>query len=237
MNTTDKVTPTQGQHKRMVLFCTKIAVKNTTEQSPCILIRCSQTIQPIGGYNIVKKIICVIIVIIILIIISQVYSVNRYRKLELQLYGEYIVDETGLRNKLNVQDEIPFTGFIQLKGFDGFDALSKEFDMDFSIMKYNNTNQNQYLAISFGRKIEEITYKYLGYPYKRNTIAKANIVLSEQYNEHVMYVYLMDRILLIDSFIEGNSYYIMNGSNKIYMGNVIDDLNKQTQGDGCSLVY
>ena len=60
-------------------------------------------------------------------------------------------------------------------------------------------------------------------------VYSTEVTFAEEYTDHMMYVYLMDRIPLWDPFLEGHTYYIMKDNERVYVGNWIYDLNKNIE--------
>jgi|GEM_PF-3786736 len=149
--------------------------------------------------------------------------------------GSYTVDTTGIRGRTLIAQGTPFTFFMQIKNFDNLQAyFLKEFDLEIPEIKFNNPDK--YMAISIGRKVYEMSYNgFLGKPYTPNTFAKAEITFAEEYNEDTMYVYVMDKIIFTDSFVDSayTKFYIMNGEDKVFWGNTISDINeRESWGEG-----
>lgn len=143
----------------------------------------------------------------------------------LRLYEKHLVDETNLKKKLNVKKEKAFTAFIEIGNFHHIETLSKEFNMDLSVINYDDRMEKSYIMVSFGRKVEGILCHHM----KDLGVYSTEVTFAEEYTDHMMYVYLMDRIPLWDPFLEGHTYYIMKDKERVYVGNWIYDLNKNIE--------
>ena len=158
-------------------------------------------------------------------------------KISFHLYGSYTIDTSNIRQWFYVNEGAPFTCFLQVVSFESLEKnTAKEFGLDLSDVNFDyDKYQDKYLAITFGRELLEMEYEYLRYPYKYRTVAKANITFSEEYQDQKMYIYVMDKIGLLDSVIGGNTFYIMNGSDRVFWGHKIYDINEREPGEQLGL--
>ena len=169
------------------------------------------------------------------------YELN-YHVLNYHLHESYMVDTTNIRQKLRIADGTPFTFFWQLKRLgDSKEHLMKEFGLEVStdIDNIDLAGEDKFLMITIGRELESVVYQFRGKPFKPRTVAGAHIVFAEEYHEQMMYVYIMDKILLESSFIGGNRFFIMKGTEVEFWGYTFYDINEfepwdgeRTQGDG-----
>ena len=147
-------------------------------------------------------------------------------KISFSLLERYDIDTSGMRNRLRIKQGKPFTCFVQITVFENlYEYFTNEYHTEIPEIEFSY--QDKYMLISFGRKVEEIAYEFLGEPYAPNTVAIADITFSEEYSGEVMFVYAMDKIYLFDNLDDGNSYYIMNGTEKEFYGHSIFDLNER----------
>ena len=176
-----------------------------------------------------------IIIVIVILCPNFISSQNHDKgKIDFHMLNSYKVDTRGICKKLRIAEDSPFTCFLQITNFENLsEYFAKEFDFEIPEIDFNY--QDKYMAITFGRELKEMEYEFLGYPYKPNTIAKADITFSEEYDDKTMYVYVMDKIFLKDSLLDGNSFYIMNGTEKELRGHNITDLNERTPFGGSGL--
>ena len=145
------------------------------------------------------------------------------------LYNSYPVETNGMAKSFSIAEGTPFTFFLSIydpnkwKGHDYFSDINFVFpDFDFTSSDFKDKS----LAITLGREIVEMQYEYCGKPYPPNWIAKADITLAEEHHDQTMFLYVMDKIALLDPIIGGNAFYFMNGKDKIYMGECVSDLNQ-----------
>lgn len=145
-----------------------------------------------------------------------------------RLLHSYIIDTERIEKYFALVEGTSLTYFSQVydleswKDFREFDHINfKDFDFDFTSEDY----KDEYLAVTIGRELVDIQYEYCGEPYPPYRIAKADITLGEKYHDHTMFLYVMDKITLLDTVIGGHKFYIMNGNKKVYMGEKVGDLN------------
>ena len=168
----------------------------------------------------------IVIIIAILGVCGMIFNNGKSNVLNIQLQNSYIIDTTGIREKMHIVDGTPSTFFLQLKHPDDSKAyLLKEFNLEVSKEINDIGGEDKYLIITIGRKLESVLYKFQGKPYLPRTFATADIVFSEKYYDQMMYVYTTDRVLLASSIIGGNTFYIKDGTNQKILGHTIEDIN------------
>jgi len=150
--------------------------------------------------------------------------------LNFELYGSYTVNASGVRKYFNLLEDIPLIGFFQIYDSEELygefaEVLDLELpdDFDFDFGNY----QDKCLVITFGRKLVEIQYEYR----KGFDVPFADITFTEEHHDQTMYLYIMDNIVLWNASFRGydyNSFYVMNGSEKVYIGSFLQDFNKQS---------
>ena len=150
------------------------------------------------------------------------------------LYNSYTVDTRGVAKSYSVAEGTPFTYFAQVYDLETWRELTDFEESGFEYPDFDFTSddfRDKYLAVTFGRELLEMQYEYCGEPWPSNYIAKADITFAEEYHDQTMFLYVMDKIPLLDNILGnyGNAFYIMDGKEKVYMGcdtvalNEIDD--------------
>lgn len=150
--------------------------------------------------------------------------------LDLHLHGSYAVDTSGIREYANVKEDVPFTYFVQLVagnncwsshnrnsflemyGFELPDELMN--DIAFS-------DDNIYLLISFGRKLREVKYKYMG-TFSDGVNSRAKVTFYMDHHGDMIYVYFIDK----NVYFWGTSFYVINGNETIFLGDDIRHINE-----------
>ncbi len=145
-----------------------------------------------------------------------------YGALNIELYEEHLVDETGIKKQYFIEENEPFTAFIEIGNYHHIETLCKQYNTDLSVISYDERMKELYIMASFGRKVESVYYKYLD----EYGVSALDVTFAEEYNDHMMYVYLMDRIPLWYDCLEGHSYYIMKDDERIYIADCLFDLNE-----------
>jgi hypothetical protein len=104
-----------------------------------------------------------------------------------------------------------------------FDDINFELpDFRFDPMDYSD----KYYAVTIGRELIEIQYEFLGEPWTPRTMTRSKITLSEDFFPQVLRLYVMERIPIFPPDFSGyNLFYIMDGSNKIFHGSCLFQLN------------
>jgi len=163
---------------------------------------------------------------------EKTIDIKKGELITFELYESYEVDTSGIREKFNIAENTPFTFFLQKTIFDNIaEYFIKSFYLEIPDIDFNY--EDKYMAITIGRKLKEIRFnEFLGTPYIPNEIARVDITLSEEYYGQMMYVYVMDKIFLCGSLLDGNSFYIMKGNKKEFCGyNTIDLNEREPWGD------
>lgn len=150
----------------------------------------------------------------------------RPNTVELNLYGSYAVDTSGLREYERIRTRNykygrlnePFTYFLQLPlDKDIIDPSSRDlqFELPDELLDYVYSSEanHEYMLISIGRKLEKIEYKYLCY-FNDGVNSKAEITFEEQHQNDMAYVYFIDK----NVFFWTSDYYVMDGSQQKYLG-------------------
>ena len=148
--------------------------------------------------------------------------------IDFQLLESYEVDTNGIREWLDVVEGNPFTFFFQYSTLKSFEDLSLEqFNLDLSEVDFNGGDyQDKFIAITIGRKLVEMQYEYLGEPYDLKFMTRADITFSEEYNNQVLYIYTIDKISLDSPFTGENAFYVLNGTEKVYLGSNMHEINR-----------
>lgn len=172
-------------------------------------------------------IITVIILSIIIFIVNYILSSKQSKKnINFYLLNSYEVDLAGMCKKLAIVEDSPFTCFIQITNFENLtEYFADEYNLKFPEINFDYPDK--YMAITFGRELKEMEYKL---PAVRHELYSADITFSEEYHKNTIYIYVMDKIFLIDSFNEagsGSSFYIMNDDKKDFLGHDITDYNER----------
>ena len=130
------------------------------------------------------------------------------------LHKSYEVDTSEIRT-----NDKPFTQFELVYNLNTWKQKGqfKNFafpDFDFSTDDF----QDKYLAISFGREVLEM--EIIG---ENNNQKEVAITYAEEYRSNTMFLYIMDKISIRND--EGSKFYIMNGTEKVFVGNSELDFN------------
>ena len=132
-----------------------------------------------------------------------------------QLYKSYEVDTSGLRKRFHVVEGTPFTWFVQLCNYSAWNGMLNSFDerkLEYEDFEFEFANYpNNYLVVTFGRKLLEM--KKIGFYSGQTEVA---VTFDEEYHGDVIYFYIMDKVSL--SFGSGSEFYVMDSSEKIYLG-------------------
>lgn len=150
----------------------------------------------------------------------------RPNAVELNLYGSYAVDTSGLReydrkwsgNYEYKELNEPFTYFLQLpldKNIIDASFRDLQFELPDELLDYvySSETNHEFMLISIGRKLEEIEYKYLCY-FNDGVNSEAKIIFEEQHQDDMAYVYFIDK----NVFFWTSDYYVMDGSQQKYLG-------------------
>jgi len=158
--------------------------------------------------------------IIIIMGITGIIFNWRSNTMKFELHDNYIVDTMGLRERLRMTENSPLIFFEQIKILDG----AEEHILKEHRLKINDLNLdcNKFLIITIGRQIEGIEYERIS----GRRFARANIILSIEHYENMMYIYITDKILLADSFGDEISFYVMDGTERVFLGNGIFSINE-----------
>ena len=157
-----------------------------------------------------------------------------------ELIESYSVDTSGIRKRFRIVDGTLFTYFIQFSDLKQMKTrLPRDFDVELSDFKFDSTDyEDKFLAVTFGRKIVDFQYEYpdLGdqappdYA-KKAYMARAYMTFSEEYQEQSMYLYVMDKISFVYIDSDVNELYVMNGSERIYLGESMLNINQRYPSD------
>jgi hypothetical protein len=185
----------------------------------------------------------VIIAVFIVLNVNSCFSRREERKMiNFQLHGSYAVDTSGIRKRMMVADGTPFTFFIQIRNFDNLEEyFLKEYKLEIPYIEFNY--ENSYMAVTFGREIEELAYSgYLGEPFTPNTFPKkVELTFAEEYTDQIMYVYEMDKLMINLISLNGVhaddqcKIFLMKEDEKVFWGNSTSDINKKAPSGGPGL--
>ena len=147
----------------------------------------------------------------------------RPNTVELDLYGSYAVDTSGLReydrkwsgNYAYKELNEPFTYFLQLpldKNIIDASFRDLQFELPDELLDYvySSETNHEFMLISIGRKLEEIEYKY----FNDGVNSEAKIIFEEQHQDDMAYVYFIDK----NVFFWTSDYYVMDGSQQKFLG-------------------
>lgn len=155
-------------------------------------------------------------------------------KLDLQLQGSHRIDTTGIRKYVGVKRNVPFTYFLQINGVKSIkpeysiesanSSILKDYGLELSdelLADIASSDESWYILLSIGRELKEVKYRYLGY-YSDGITSEAIVTFSEEYQDDVVYVYLVNKQL----YFWEEDYYVMNGDEKVFLGNNIRLINE-----------
>lgn len=147
-------------------------------------------------------------------------------QINFQLYKSYEVDTSGLRKKFLVVEGTPFVYFVQVYRLDSWKEMGEFWETNFQFPEFDFDSddfQDKHLVMSFGREVLEIE-KIGSHSHGDSEEIEAAITFGEEYHDQTMYLYIMDKIHLYMGL--GSEFYIMDGSEKIFQGYSIHDLNE-----------
>ena len=182
-----------------------------------------------------KLIIGGVIVIAILTMVFTMANPFSHKKINaedgiinLQLYESYTVNASGVREYFTLLEDVPLIGFFQIRNSEDLYELAETLDLELPDGFDFDNYQDKYLAITFGRQLVEIQYECRENYYGRDSIF-AEITFTEEHYDQTMYFYITDKISLWPADLGGyNTFYVMNGSEKVYIGDVLMNFNKQS---------
>jgi hypothetical protein len=159
-------------------------------------------------------------------------SNNQNDMINFQLYGNYAVDASGVRDFYSLIEGAPLIGFFQIDDANELrewkEVLGLTLPNDF-VFNFDE-HQDRWLLITFGRELVEMRYGYRKSPYYEE-VPFTEIIFDERLHDQTMFVYTMEKIQLWPSDLAGygyNSFYVMNGVEKVFVGNTVKDFNKQS---------
>jgi len=155
--------------------------------------------------------------------IEKMYNISEGEVLNLQFYGVFEVDTSGLREQARIVEGTPFTRFFQMHSLNSWknDGNYGERYFDFSELNFDeNDFQDRFLAISFGREISEIRRAGIFH----HGALQVAVTFAEEYQGDAMFVYLMDEVPF--RLQMGHEYYIMDGMERVFIGHSERALNE-----------
>jgi len=133
-------------------------------------------------------------------------------KISFELYNSYKIDTTEIRT-----NNTPFTQFELVYDLKTWKRKAQFTNFTFPEFDFTADDyQDRYLAVSFNREVLEM--EVIGVPFASDMMdgIEVAITYAEEYCDQTMFLYIMDRIpIYLD---EGSKYYIMNGTEKIFVG-------------------
>ncbi|MCL2049207.1 MAG: hypothetical protein FWG87_10835 [Defluviitaleaceae bacterium] len=156
----------------------------------------------------------------------KMYGIKDGDLIDIQLYGKYEVDTSGLRKANRIAEGTSFTHFFQRRSIRGWRASESYGMPNFHFPFFDSEPEEfryKYFAVSFGREIAEI--RRVGKIHHDEF--EVAVTFAEEYQGDVMFLYLMDEIPIW--FEMAREYYIMNGSKRVYIGDTSYDLNEFTK--------
>ena len=152
--------------------------------------------------------------------------------INLQLFGSYTVDASGVREYFSLLKDVPLIGFFQIYDSDDLLELAEVIDLELpdGLDFIFDDHQDKYMLLTFGRQLVEIRYEYRESYYDYD-VPFTEITFTEEHHDQTMYVYIMDNIMLWPADFPGwdyNSFYVMNGTERIYIGTCLQNFNKQS---------
>jgi len=183
------------------------------------------------GKKMIKKykklliLLCSFIIIFSLIIVlikNNMIFIGGIRNMEIELYDSYIVDTTGLRERLSMTEDSPLIFFMQIQNLEtAKEHILKQYRIEINDLDLNN---KKYLVFTIGRKIEELEYERIR---GRNKNSIANVVLSNEHHENMIYIYLTERLSLPHSFGYSTSFYVMDDEERVFLGSGVLSINER----------
>jgi len=147
-------------------------------------------------------------------------------EINFQLLGSHLIDISGVRRSYGMSaipilgEETPQTFFFQL---DDIDRLQEDLFVGFSLNLSDfeltlDGYEDKFFAVTIGRELLEmqVRYPYLSFP---------AITFAEHYEPNVLHFYAMDPMRLWPSHLGRNSFYVMRGTERLYLGEDIFDIN------------
>ena len=135
-----------------------------------------------------------------------------------QLYKSYEFDTSAFCERFNVVKGTPFTYFDQVYNLDGLKRFGDFSKIYSTLPNFDDVNPDDYrdklLVVSIGRRVVEMEIIKEAVPKIKS--AEAAITFAEEYQDSMMFVYIMDKIHLWMGW--GSEFYIMNGTEKVFVG-------------------
>lgn len=147
--------------------------------------------------------------------------------LDLKSHTSYTIDTSVIKKEATIQENVPFTYFLRLSISDHRirDNLLNEYVIELPeelLTEIASSDNINHVILSFGRKLKEIKYKYLGY-FSNGSTSKATVIFSEEYQDDMMYVYFVKK----DVFFWEVDYYVIENDKKVYLGKDIRLINSK----------
>lgn len=146
------------------------------------------------------------------------------------LYNSYTVDTDDVAKFFNLKDGQPFTFFEQVRDIETWKNLRWVKESNFPLSEfdfYSEKFPGKYLAITFGRKLENLRWKPSEKALESNKeMVVAEVTFAKEYQAQTMYLYIMDPRPIFSASTGGyNVFYVMDDSKKIYLGDNILKIN------------
>ncbi|MCL2048418.1 MAG: hypothetical protein FWG87_06790 [Defluviitaleaceae bacterium] len=145
--------------------------------------------------------------------------------IDFQFHSRYEVDTSGIRGRFRIVDNTPFTYFGQIGGIESWNGAFNSFadvrieyeDFDFRFEDY----PENFFIYTFGRELLEMESVWI-HPHAH--YVEVNVTFAEEYQGDVLFLYAMDKTLI--EFGHRSELYIMNGEEKVYIGDRLHHLNR-----------
>ena len=172
-----------------------------------------------------RLVLAFIVVVTTGIILLRYIYVARERTLDLRLHGSYTIDTSGIREYVHVSENVPFTYFLQLaSGSSNRNNILKDHKIELPdelLADIASSDESRYVLLSIGRDLKEVKYKFMK-RYWDGITSVAMVTFCEEYQDGTVYVYFMEKNL----YFFGEYYYMMNGDERVYLGNNIRLVNE-----------
>jgi len=141
--------------------------------------------------------------------------------LDLQLHGSYTIDTSEIKKITETKENASFAYVLQLRtGNKTSDIhyrndILKSYGLDLPdelLDVIAASAENSYVILAFGRELEEVKYKFLGY-FSDGVTAKAKVIFHEKYLDNIVYAYFIKKHV----YFWDASFYEVHGKENVLL--------------------